>query len=221
MGLLDRDAFRQTPLTSDAFDFLVVPGFLDPRRLGAVLRDFPAIAHTGLLPVGETSYGPSFAMLIDEIRGAEMSRAFSEKFGMELSPEQLMLTVRGRCGAGDGRIHTDSESKWVTALLYLNESWEDGGGRLRLLRGPDDIDDAIAEIPPSGGTLVAFRRTERSFHGHKPYVGIRRYVMFNWMADAGAARRETLRHRVSAQVKRLFRPLPATNVATTARGEVG
>ncbi len=65
------------------------------------------------------------------------------------------------------------------------------------------IEDAAAEVPPTGGTLAAFRRTERSYHGHKPYVGVRRYVMFNWMADHATARREVLRHRLSAAAKLL------------------
>ncbi len=213
MSLLDLDAFRRTSITREPFDFLIVPGFLKPRHAASVGCDFPDIGHTGLLPVGEVTYGSAFAALIDEIRSAELSRAFSEKFGLDLRPEQLMITVRGRCDAKDGRIHTDSVAKRVTALLYLNESWEAAGGRLRLLGRADDLEDVVAEVPPMAGTLVAFRRTDRSFHGHKPYVGVRRYVMFNWMADGAAARRETLRHRFSARVKRLLLPLPGRRSA--------
>jgi hypothetical protein len=92
----------------------------------------------------------------------------------------------------------------VTALLYFNETWEAAGGRLRLLRGPDDLQDMIAEVPPDSGTLIAFRRSDRSFHGHEPFVGVRRYVMINWMASTFAAKRELLRHRISATAKRAF-----------------
>jgi SM-20-related protein len=115
-----------------------------------------------------------------------------------------MITVRGRCQGKDGRIHTDSTAKLVTALLYFNESWEAKGGRLRLLRRPDDLNDIIAEVPPDSGTLVAFRRCECSFHGHEPFVGVRRYVMINWMASTFAAKRELLKHRLSATAKRSF-----------------
>jgi hypothetical protein len=61
----------------------------------------------------------------------------------------------------------------------------------------------IAEVPPDSGTLVAFRRADNSYHGHEPYVGVRRYVMINWMASSFAAQRELMRHRISAQAKRL------------------
>ena len=118
-----------------------------------------------------------------------------------------MITVRGRCQRKDGRIHTDVKSKIVTALLYLNEDWKAEGGRLRFLRGPDDLEDALGEVHPNGGTLVAFRRSACSWHGHQPYVGVRRYVMFNWMANAWAAAWELSRHRLSARAK-IFVPEP-------------
>ena len=204
MNLLDLDALARATLHRDPFDHLVVRDFIGEADLGAVLRDFPRIDDAGLLPVAATAYGPAFARLIAEIESAALSRAFSEKFGLALSPRQMMTTVRGQCDERDGRIHADSRSKLVTALLYLNEPWAAQGGRLRLLRGAEDIEDAVAEVPPDGGTLVAFRRTDRSFHGHTPYRGARRYVMFNWMADRAAARREILRHRLSAAMKRLL-----------------
>ncbi|MGO8917041.1 MAG: 2OG-Fe(II) oxygenase [Stellaceae bacterium] len=204
MDLLDLAALRRTPLCREPFDYLVVRDFIRPARLPAVLRDFPRIDDTGLVPVAATAHGPVFGRLIAEIEDEALSRAVAEKFDLPLSPTHMMTMVRGHCDGRDGRIHTDSRSKLVTALLYLNESWTEGNGRLRLLRGPDDIEDVVAEVPPSGGTLVVFRRTDRSYHGHKPYVGVRRYIMFNWMADHATARREVLRHRLSAAVKRLL-----------------
>jgi SM-20-related protein len=204
MSLLDLEAFQRTPLTYEPFEHLVVGDFLRPKHVASVLSDFPAIAGSGLLPVDATAFGPAFGSLVEEIESAALSDAFAAKFGIALSPRHLMTTVRGRCDGADGRIHADSRSKVVTALLYLNESWANEGGRLRLLRSAGDIDDVIAEIPPCAGTLVAFRRTEHSFHGHKPYVGVRRYVMFNWMTDDATARREMMRHRLSAKVKRMM-----------------
>ena len=98
-----------------------------------------------------------------------------------------MITVRGRCAAKDGRIHTDSETKLVTVLIYFNEPWEAKGGRLRLLRSPTDLNDMIGEVPPEAGTMIAFRRSDKSYHGHEPYEGVRRYVMINWMTSDFAA----------------------------------
>ncbi len=115
-----------------------------------------------------------------------------------------MITVRGRCHAKDGRIHTDSRDKVATALLYLNKPWESAGGRLRFLRRGDSLEDPVAEIPPDAGTLAAFRVCARSFHGHNPYIGVRRYVMLNWMANHAALWRELARHQLSAGIKSIL-----------------
>ena len=72
-----------------------------------------------------------------------------------------------------------------------------------MLRGADDLENYAAEVPPVEGTLLAFRRSESSFHGHKPFIGRRRVVQLNWVRDEGVAWRESARHRVSAWFKRL------------------
>ena len=54
-------------------------------------------------------------------------------------------TLTSRTRPFDGAIHNDSETKRVTALIYLNTEWDNAGGRLRLLYGPNDIDDMILE----------------------------------------------------------------------------
>lgn len=210
MNMLDLEALERTPLTRDPFDFMVVRDFIRPQAADALRRDFPDIPYPGLLPVEATHPGPSFAALIQALQGVELTSAVSRKFGIDLLGTPMMITVRGRCDARDGRIHTDSETKVVTCLLYFNDRWDAAGGRLRLLRGPNDLNDVIAEVPPDFGTLIAFRRAHNSWHGHEPFVGPRRYVMFNWMANSFAARREIMRHRLSAVVKRNFsHPAPA------------
>jgi Rps23 Pro-64 3,4-dihydroxylase Tpa1-like proline 4-hydroxylase len=112
--------------------------------------------------------------------------------------------VRGRCSERDGRIHTDSKTKIITVLLYMNPKWEESGGRLRLLRSADDLDDVIAEVPPEEGTLIAFKRSDNSFHGHKPFAGPRRVIQLNWVIDEGVARRKASKHRLSALVKKIL-----------------
>jgi SM-20-related protein len=203
-NLTDLSTFESTPLVREPFEYLVVPNFVRPDALARIIADFPNVPHAGLTPLSEVTPSGAFAALIDELRGSELEDAFSAKFGIDLSHLPLMVTLRSRCQQKDGRIHTDTETKIVTALLYLNEPWQGSGGRLRFLRGPDDIEDAIAEVPPEGGVLAAFRRCDRSFHGHKPFVGVRRYIMLNWMTSETAMRRELARHRLSARVKRLW-----------------
>ncbi len=201
--MIDFDAIAGTALTREPFQFFATPGILSPADLAAVRRDFPTIRKPGIFPLSELTYGPAFARLIEDIRSQALEDVLAEKYGVDLSDKPLMITVRGHAQKKDGRIHTDTRTKFVTCLLYLNEIWEDGDGRLRLLRKPDDLSDFITEIPPNGGTLVSFLRSDNSWHGHEPHLGERRYVMFNWMTSHEALRRELGRHRFSAKVKQL------------------
>ncbi|MGH7227314.1 MAG: 2OG-Fe(II) oxygenase [Gemmataceae bacterium] len=208
MDKLDLAAFRNTPLTRQPFPFLIVPQFVKPSARVAVNADYPVIDSPGSFPVSGLTYGAGFQKLLDELRGPAFRAACEEKFAINLSGRASMITVRGRCGTRDGNIHTDAVTKIITVLIYMNPTWEQGGGCLRLLRSPRDIDDVIVEIPPVEGTLLAFRRSDNSWHGHKPFIGPRRVIQFNWVTTQGVERREVFRHRVSAWMKKtlgLFR----------------
>lgn len=115
-----------------------------------------------------------------------------------------MTTVRGRCDLSDGRIHTDLRSKIITVLIYMNEGWQEAGGRLRLLRSADDLSDIIVEVPPVAGTLLAFKRSDNSWHGHEPFSGERRVIQFNWLTSQGNRQIAMLRHHTSASFKRVM-----------------
>jgi SM-20-related protein len=201
---LDLEAFRRTPLVTDPFPFLVVPGFVAQAGRAALARDYPAISEPGSFPIADLDVGPAFADFITELESPAIRTAFAEKFGIDLADRPTMITARGQARAGDGRIHTDSATKLITVLIYMNESWEVAGGRLRLLRGRDSLDDVIAEVPPAAGTLLAFRVTPHSWHGHAPVSGPRRVIQLNWVESDAVVRRERLRHGLSARVKRLF-----------------
>jgi SM-20-related protein len=202
---LDLAAFRNTPLTREPFPFLIVPQFVTATARAAVNADYPIIDSPGSFPVSGLSYGPGFQKLLDELRGPEFRTVCEQKFGIDLSGRASMITVRGRCGTRDGNIHTDAVTKIITVLIYMNPTWEQAGGCLRLLRSPHDIEDVIVEIPPVEGTLLAFRRSDNSWHGHKLFVGPRRVIQFNWVTTQGVERREVLRHRLSAWMKKTLR----------------
>jgi hypothetical protein len=51
--------------------------------------------------------------------------------------------------------------------------------------------------------MVAFRRSEHSFHGHHPHRGMRRSIQLNWVSDDAVVRRELARHGWSARFKAL------------------
>jgi hypothetical protein len=202
---LDLEAFQAAPLVRKPFEYLVLPGFLKPAAAAEINRDYPIIENPGSFPVEELTCGPAFARFIETLQGPEVRAAFEEKFGIDLTGRPTMLTVRGRCGTRDGNIHTDATSKIITVLIYMNPSWEGTGGCLRLLRSPTDIEDVLVEVPPREGTLVAFRRSDNSFHGHKLFIGPRRVIQLNWVTSRRTQRYENLRHRASAWVKRLVK----------------
>jgi hypothetical protein len=204
MAMLDLVAFEATPLIPDPYPHLVLPGFLKAEARETVQRDYPHIERPGSFPSSELSFGASFQALLDELQGPAMRDAFARKFGIDLTGRPTMVTVRGRAQAKDGRIHTDSKTKIITVLLYMNGAWEQDGGRLRLLRSGESLDDLVAEVPPDEGTLVAFLVTPHSWHGHGQFVGPRRVIQLNWVTDEEVVRHEQARHRFSARVKKLL-----------------
>jgi hypothetical protein len=205
MAMLDLEAFRSRPLCREPFDYLVVPGFVTPHARAMVNADYPKVEQPGSFPLSEVSSGPAFAALIDELNSDSVRTAFEDKFGLDLTGRPTMFTVRGRCWEKDGNIHTDSETKIITVLIYMNPTWEESGGRLRLLRSATDLDDVIIEVPPEEGTLICFRRSDNSWHGHKPFIGPRRVIQMNWVTSQKVVNYEQRRHRFSAMVKKILR----------------
>ena len=211
MSAIDLDGFSATPLVGDPYDHLIVSGFMKPEAVAAIDGDYPRIESPGSFPLDTLSPGPAFAQFMEELRGPQVRRAFSEKFHTDLSPYPTTITVRGHCQAKDGSIHTDTPSKILTVLIYMNtETLSGDGGRLRILRSKDDLNDFAAEVPPTAGTLLAFRRGDRSWHGHETFVGPRRVIQLNWVTDMAVVRREQRRHRFSAWTKTLFHRLGRT-----------
>lgn len=208
--IFDLEAFRSAPLVRQPYDYLILPAFVKPEALRRLNSDYPHIEQTGSFPLDALTFGPGFRDLIEALECAAFRRAFEEKFGVDLSHRPTTITARGRCGGRDGSIHCDSRGKVITVLLYVNPEWADSGGRLRILRSRTDINDVAAEVPPSGGTLVAFLRSDHSWHGHLPFHGERRVIQFNWVHDTSNQRLAIFRHRLSASMKHLFGALRPT-----------
>lgn len=202
--MLDFGAITGAPVAAMPFTYLIAHGVLSPVDLAAVRADFPSISRPGLFPVSGFNCGTTFARLTEELAGPAFGRLMGEKLGLDLAAHPAMVTVRGACHKRDGRIHTDSKAKIATCILYLNDIWDESGGRLRMLRNGRDIDDYETEVPPDGGTLVAYVRSENSWHGHESYAGSRRYIMVTWIATKSALARERARHGFSALLKRQF-----------------
>ncbi|MGH9324157.1 MAG: 2OG-Fe(II) oxygenase [Vicinamibacteria bacterium] len=200
--MIDFERFEKTPLVREPFDHLVVREFLRREAVGPIVSGFPRIDRGGSYPPSELTFGSEFAELLDELRGPELRALVERKFGLDLEGRLTLVTVRGQARKKDGRIHTDTLTKIVTLLLYLNPGWTEEGGMLRLLRSPASLDEYFAEVPPEAGTAVFFRCTDNAWHGHTPFVGERRAIQLNWVIDESVVRREERRHRFSARLKK-------------------
>jgi hypothetical protein len=200
--LIDIERLREAPLNQDPFDHIIVPSFVRRDALESVHKDYPDVGKPGSFPVASVECGPSFEQVLQEIQSPEMTAAIEEKFDIDLAGRPTMVTVRDRCRERDGQIHIDSKGKLITVLIYMNPPWEESGGRLRLLRGPDNLEDYAAEVPPNEGTLLAFRCAPDAWHGHKPFEGRRRAIQLNWVVDESYLKREQRRHRLSAFLKK-------------------
>jgi hypothetical protein len=203
MTFLDLARLQDAPLHREPFEFVVVENFLRDECLPALVEAFPKVAGHGSYPLPGLDCETLFSELTQELEGEAMRRAVEDKFAIDLDGRPTMITLRGYSDGKDGAIHTDSTTKLITVLIYMNPIWQDEAGRLRLLRGPDDLADYVAEIPPLAGTMVAFRRGANSYHGHHAHIGQRRSIQLNWVTDAGVVRREIGRHRWSARLKAL------------------
>ena len=205
-SLLNLPALAEQPLQTQPFPYVIVPNMIRAHHLPALRDDFPNIKVGGSIDLESLHYGPSFKQLIEELSGTAFRQAVAKKLAMDLNDRPCLITVRGQSRKKDGRIHADTPSKLVTALLYMNPSWEAQGGRLRLLNKGDDLNDYVAEIPPLEGTLLLFKVTNNGWHGHYPYIGVRKSLQLNYLKDKAASHKNRLRHRLSMLTKKLHVP---------------
>ncbi len=181
MALLDLTAFEKTPLVREPFEYIVAEGVMTPGTVATLNQDYPAIDLPANFRPEDLEYGPAFQQLLDQINSPEFQAAIERKFGISLAGTEKTITVRKYSELSDGNIHTDHWSKIITVLIYFNPEWLQDGGKLRFLRNKQDIENYLAEVTPVGGTMLAFRRSNKSFHGYKRFTGERRMVQVNWV----------------------------------------
>jgi len=203
MSNLNWLAIEAAQRVSEPFEHAIVTQSLDPAVAARIPAEFPAIRQPGSFPLSEATPGPALAGVIDELRSDRFRLAMERLFDVDLSGRPMVATLRGQCGGRDGRVHTDSASKILSLLLYLNEDWNPAEGRLRLLRQEDSLSDPALEVAPLLGTMVAFLRSDCSWHGHTQYLGQRRVLQLNYLKSQRDGIASTVRHRLSAVAKRL------------------
>jgi SM-20-related protein len=203
MAHLNLDKLRAARVETQPFTYTIVPGFLPPESVARINATYPNIEKGGSYPIESLAANMAIKDVIAELDSPEFENVIAGKFGVELGGRPKMYSLRGYTRAKDGSIHTDSKDKIITVLLYLNENWQQPGGRLRILRDGTNVDDFAAEVPPDNGTLLVFKRSDTSWHGHHPFEGPRRSLQMNWMTSEGSKGWHKVRHSISAAVKKL------------------
>lgn len=194
---LEAAALRPRP-----FEHIHVLDALEPQIAARIPVEFPHIPQPGSFSLQDAAPGPVLQAVIDDLQSDRFRSLLSQRFGLDLSGRPTTVTLRGTSGPRDGCIHTDSRSKILSLLLYLNEDWGSAEGQLRLLPGRHDLGAFEVEIPACMGSLVVFRRSDRSWHGHTPFLGRRRVLQFNYVRSEQAGYVSEIRHRLSAFLKR-------------------
>ena len=202
MSLLNIDLLEQAKLRTDPFEYTVVPGFLSAGTLQGIVSSYPNLKG-GSYPLDSVDLPAEVQALVDAMDGPEFEAAIEKKFDVALKGQPKMYSLRGYCRSKDGKMHTDSTDKIITVLLYLNQDWNEEGGKLRMLRGGKDLNDYAEEVAPDNGTLLVFKRSDNSWHGHGPFEGKRCSIQMNWMTSEGARGFHKLRHSISARMKKL------------------
>jgi SM-20-related protein len=202
--LFDYAKLEATPLRTDPYDHVLVEDFVTAAAQPALIRDYPEITGPGNVEPGQVPQGPAFDLLIEELTSTRFRDAIGAKFGLDLSRTEPTIGLRSLAEATDGRIHHDHRSKLITLLLYFNESWDAPGGKLRICRNEHDIEDYTTEVEPLSGTLIAFRNTPTSWHGHKQHVGVRRMLQLSFRDMSGTVGIERKISKLTKPIRRIL-----------------
>ena len=203
MTHLNLDKLKAANIETNPYNYAIVPGFLGPDSVKLINETYPNIEKGGSYPLESLDENMTIKEVIAELDGPEFQNIVADKFDIDLEGRPKMYSLRGYTRSKDGKIHTDSKDKIITVLLYLNENWQQAGGRLRILNNGHDIDDFAIEVAPDHGTLLVFKRSDNSWHGHHPFEGQRRSLQMNWMTSEGSKEWHKVRHTVSAAFKNL------------------
>jgi len=202
--VIDAGALRAAAVVVEPYPYLIIDNFIRQEALAEVVKSFPVVPKRGSVPLDSVPCSGAFAALMEEMHSVALRDLIGGRLGMDLSDKPPMITLRGHTDTKDGEIHTDSKSKLVTLLLYLNPGWQAAGGRLRLLYNNKDLNRYAAEISPEAGHCVIFKVTPDCWHGHEIFIGERRSVQLNYVTSDEARQSHLKRHRFSVFLKKLF-----------------
>ena len=199
--MLNFNLIKEAEINSEFYPFFTIQDvFLNKEDHQKIATDFPNIDKGGSFPSDSVSYGESIQSLIDCLEGDKMRSILESKFQVDLTDKPVVSTFRGYSRIKEAKIHSDSKTKVITVLLYLNENWDESNGLLRMLKEKNNIDNYITEIPASMGSMVAFKVTNNCWHGFIPYEGKRCSIQLNYLYK-GALSQHKIRHKLSSFFK--------------------
>ena len=203
MQLLDKNQLNLAKVENNFFPYFHVENALSHfLNSSDLIKDFPDIDSGGSFPSDNLKQG-DIKKLVEELEGDEFKAILENKLGVDLKDAEVITTLRGFSRFKDGKIHTDSQSKIVTVLLYLNKNWDNEIGNLRLLKKNNDLENYIQEISSEYGNLVAFKVTDNCWHGFMPFEGKRLSIQLNYIHPK-SLNMHKIRHKLSASFKKLI-----------------
>ena len=203
MQLLDKNQLNLAKVDNNFFPYFHVKNALSNLLNSSdLVKDFTDINSGGSFPSDNLKEG-DIKKLVEELEGDEFKAILENKLGVNLKDAEVITTLRGFSRFKDGKIHTDSQSKIVTVLLYLNKNWDNEIGNLRLLKKNNDLDNYIQEISSEYGNLVAFKVTDNCWHGFMPFEGKRLSIQLNYIYPK-SLNIHKIRHKLSASFKKLI-----------------
>ncbi len=205
LSLVNTDAIREATLSREPYDYFLGSGILKEEAIPDLKRDFPDIQKPGYLTVEEVQLKGKFKTLIEELESPEFTEVISQKWGKDMHPYPRLTTIMKRSQPKYGAIHTDGPSKVMTMLVYMNDDWgQDEGGRLRVLYDGEHFEPYAVEVPPVMGTVFGFLRSDKSWHGHRPFAGERKVIQIAWVKDAQELERKKRSNKMAQFFKGIF-----------------
>tara|TARA_B100000575_G_C23125020_1_gene651662 strand:- start:1265 stop:1891 length:627 start_codon:yes stop_codon:yes gene_type:complete len=202
MQLLDKNKLNLAIVEKSFFPYFHVENALSQDlKSSDLVSDFPIIDSGGSFPSDNLKDG-YIKNLVQELEGDEFKAILESKLEVDLKNAEVITTLRGFSRSKDGKIHTDSQTKILTVLLYLNENWNNKIGNLRLLKENNNLDNYIQEISSNYGNLVAFKVTDNCWHGFMPFEGKRLSIQLNYIHPQ-SLNAHKIRHKLSSSFKKL------------------
>ena len=203
-SILKLDALKNAEVSHTPYPYFIVENALADSEVQAVIQDFPKIEQGGSYNIEDVEIKPNFDRFLKSLDTPEFRQILTDKFDVNVMEHPMMVTLRGYSRQKDGRINSDSKSKLLTILIYLNESWDAPNGRLRILNNDNDINNYVTEINAGPGSLVAFKVTDNGWHGYIPYEGQRQSIQINFLTSEKANAKHKFFHGLSAKMKKIF-----------------